>query len=560
MTKRKFTCCVLGCLLACSALLAAPRERIELRQVSLDLAGPPARVLPTDLDGDGRLDLVVVAAYTEIQQISEDRIEDMIQFTRVIPTLFDRRQATAYLATGDGGYDVVGLPLELPVSVLHMEVGPPGVGLIAMTDEGLSRVRFDGTTTEGPSLRLEPVIVDPTVLARTGRFYANVELVHDLDGDGIGDVLLPSDTGLAIYLTTSNGLSKSPAQRITPGSESGSDERRRRRWYPIPEVGFVNGDDVPDLVFSGLTGGNDRIDVYLGTGGGRFRPLRTEPLDCHDRETDLRRATDRSDAYPWPENVTAFRDVDGDLWAEAITSVEQSRGDGWRKEMKDAKKPISTYRFHDLTEDVKVQAEPYFEMQVIGHDMEGDFDEDDDGDEGGSPFRLEQFIDLDGDGLEDLVTITLDFSIFQVVKILTTKKIGIGVNFHVFAQQSDGSFREVPDLDLSEKLKFDLNNLKIGRFAQFAGDFDGDGRQDFVHLGRGTTITVHRGQPGCSYPKKPDLSIELAREPDSLDLVRIEDLDGDGRSDIRITRPMPMDDPDVTAPARLDLYLSGGRP
>ena len=33
----------------------------------------------------------------------------------------------------------------------------------------------------------------------------------------------------------------------------------------------------------------------------------------------------------------------------------------------------------------------------------------------------------------------------------------------------------------------------------------------------------------------------------------------DGRADIRITRPMPMDDPDVTAPARLELYLSGGR-
>jgi len=559
--KREFTQVLLCSVLACSALLAAPRERMQLRHVSLDLAGPPARVLPIDLDGDGRLDLVVVVAYTEITQISEDRIEDMIQFTRVIPTLYDRRQATAYLATADGGYEAVGSPLELPVSVLHMEVGPPGVGLIALTDDGLSRVRFDRSASEGPSLRLEPVIEDPPVLARTKRFYANIELVHDLDGDGVGDVLLPSADGLAVYLTTPNGLSKSPAQRITPGSGSGANDRPRRRWYPIPEVGHVNGDDIPDLVFAGVAGDYNKIHVYLGTGGGRFRTLRAEPLDCHDRETGLRIVTARPDAFPWPESVTAFRDVDGDRWAETVTSVERSRGDGWRKEMKDAKKPISTYRFHDLTEDVNVRAEPYFEMQVMGHDMEGGFDDDEsDADTAGSPFRLEQFIDLDGDGLEDLVTVTLNFSIFQVVKILATKKIGIGVNFHVFAQQSDGSFREVSDLDLSEKLKLDLNNLKIGRFAQFAGDFDGDGRQDFVHLGRGTTITVHRGQPGCRYPKKPDLSIELDREPDSLDLVRIEDLDGDGRADIRITRPMPLDDPDITAPARLDLYLSGRQP
>ena len=562
--KHRLILAALCGVLVCSSLVAARREQMVLRHVSLDLAGPPARVLPTDLDGDGRLDLVVVAAYTEIKQISEDRIEDMIQFTRVIPTLYDRRQATAYLATGDGGYEVAGPALELPLSVLHMEPGPAGVGLIALTDDGLSRVRFDRSVGEGPPLRLEPLISDPPVLARTRRFYSNVDLVHDLDGDGDDDVLLPSTEGLAVYLTTSNGLATSPVQRISPGPDDGSTKNPRRRWYPIPEVGHVNGDDLPDLIFfRGSAGSQERILVYLGEGGGRFRPLRDDPLDCHDRRTDLRQVTAQPDAYPWLTNVTAFRDVDGDHWAEAIVRNEQSRGGGWRKEMKDAKKPISNYLFHDLTKEVKVKAEPYFEMEVIGHDMEGGFDDDDDrdgdGDEGGSPFRLEQFIDLDGDGLEDLVTVTLDFSVFQVVKILTTKKLGVGVNFHVFAQQTDGSFHEVPDLDLSEKLKLNLNNLKIGRFAQFAGDFDGDGRQDFVHLGRGTTITVHRGQPGCRYPAKPDLSIELELEPDSLDLVRIEDLDGDGRADIRITRPMPMDDPDVTAPARLELYLSGGR-
>jgi hypothetical protein len=70
-------------------------------------------------------------------------------------------------------------------------------------------------------------------------------------------------------------------------------------------------------------------------------------------------------------------------------------------------------------------------------------------------------------------------------------------------------------------------------------------------------VTIHAGRPGCRYPKKPDLSVELEEEPASLDLVRIEDLDGDGRSDIRITRPLERTDPDVSAPVRLDLYLSG---
>jgi hypothetical protein len=106
-------------------------------------------------------------------------------------------------------------------------------------------------------------------------------------------------------------------------------------------------------------------------------------------------------------------------------------------------------------------------------------------------------------------------------------------------------------------LKVNLNNVTLGRFAQFAGDFDGDGRQDFTHLGRGKKVTIHRGQEGCRYAKEPDLEIELAEEPFSLELIRVLELNGDGRSDIMVARPLPSTDPDETAPVMVDLYLSG---
>ncbi len=232
-------------------------------------------------------------------------------------------------------------------------------------------------------------------------------------------------------------------------------------------------------------------------------------------------------------------------------SAEESRGDSFRQEMKDAKMPIQSFRFHRLTDELSIEPTPYFETTVIGHTLQGVSPED-------LPFPVDLFQDLDGDGREDLVSVTLDFSMWQMLRIMITKRLSVGLDFHVYAQRDDGSFVEVPDLDLSEKLKLDLNSLEIGRFAQFAGDFDGDGRQDFVHLGRGRMVTLHTGQPGCHYPRKPDLSIELEEEPASLDLVRIEDLDGDGRSDLRITRPLADTDPDTTAPVRLDLYLTGG--
>ncbi len=498
---------------------------------------------------------MVVVAYTEINEIGEDRVENLVLVTQVIPALFDRREIRAYLATADGTYLPTVNPLPLPPSVLHLEAGPPGVGLIALTDEGISRLRLDAD--EAPAtLRLEPVIVDPPLLAGTGTFFAALTLVHDLDGDGLGDVLLPSSEGLAVYLTNGTDLATEPAWRIEVGNSDADDDRTHEE-FPWPTVDDVNGDGLPDLVFPRglLKDASTTPHLLLGSGGGRFRPLRDKTLDCHDEQTDLRVTVAEAADYPWPHGLIALRDLDGDGRAEAVLSVGRPRDGGFRKGLKDAKRPIQRLAFHRLTEDLRIEASPYFETEIVGHTVDHTEVPD-----SGLPFRMEQFLDLDGDGRDDLITITLDFSMFQVLKIMATKKIGVRLDFHVYAQLADGTFREVPDLDLSEKLKFDLNDLKIGRFGHFAGDFDGDGRQDFAHLGRGKVITLHAGQPGCRYPKRPDLSIELDEEPDSLDLIVIEDLDGDGRSDLRVTRPLPGTDPDATAPVRLDLYLSGGTP
>jgi len=542
----------IGVALAFASLAgAASREKIELRPVVLDLPGAPVKIVATDLDADGRRDLLAVVAYDDVGEIGEDRIVDRVQFSTVRPTIVARRELRAYRADG-AGYREAAAPLELPVSFTSLEAGPPGVPAVAVADDGVYGVRL--AAQPGPAaLTLERLVARPSLFAGSEAFQAELHVVVEATGDGVADVLFPGVDGWELFRGTGSGLDATQVVRLELPEPRERTLSSRDGYLAIPEVLDATGDGIPDLVVreGGFAGGS-RIHLLPGVGGGRFGTLRETPRDCHDLLTDLRVAGTGENVRPWPEDLVAVEDLDSDGRAEAVLRTPKERpGDGIRAEMKDAKRPIHRWSFHRLRDAGMIESDPYAAIEAEGHGMDVDEDR-------GPSWR--QLQDLDGDGRTDLVTFTLDFSMMQAVRVLTSKRISIGMDFKVFCQGQDGSFREVTGLDLSEKLKLDLNDLKLDRIGQFAGDFDGDGRRDFVHLGRGKTVTIHRGEPGCRYPVKPDLAIDLPEEPDGLDLVTVEDVDGDGLTDLRILRPLPSTDRDRTAPVRVELYLSGLAP
>ena len=528
------------------AALAAKRETLHLHPLSLELPGPPATLLSADLNADGRKDLVVFLVYGQWISIGEDRMEGLVYVTEVVPSLIDRREIRAWLAGPDGTYKAVPTPLPLPTSVIAAEAGPPGAPVILLTDDGLAALRLDAAAQ---ALRIDPLVADPPAAAGAATFLpGKLGIVADVDGDRTADVVLPAREGPAVYLGTSDGLAAAPSARLALPGDRKSAGRRPSRSYPLPRVEDVDGDRVPDLI---VTGSDRRhrqhLHVLRGLGQGKFgepqevdlaaASIRIFPM-VHEGDKEKKPVTDDGD-----RELAWFGDLDGDGRAELVTSEEVDNG---KSEMKQAKRPTLRYRFHHLKDLVPQAA--YRTVEIVGHAF--DIDDED-------LFDIAAFQDLDADGRKDLVTVTLDFSMWQIVKIVATKRLTLGLEFHVYRHEADGNFTEVKDLDLAEKLKIDLNDLRIGRFAQFAGDFDGDGRADFVHLGRGKTVTIHRGQEGAHYPKNPDLSIPLEAPIEDLAQVRVDDLDGDGRADLAISRPGKNDEPGVLPPVTLELYLSG---
>jgi len=540
----------LGLFLASGLAAPVALAQAALVRHSLPLPGPPAVLLSTDLDGDGHLDLAAVVATTTWEEIGIeesaelDEVEGLVEVLTVVPALFDRRELHAFLAREGGGFEAVaGGPLELPPEVLGMAPGPPGIPLLALTDAGLAAVRLD----EAGRLRLESLVEDPPVLARAGTFVPGLLLTHDLDGDGELDVLLPGRDGLAVYLAAGSRLELAGRLSLPLDERLPGDARHYRRGpvrhYPLPEIRDVDGDGRPDLLVANHQKGWNQFAVLLNQGGGRFGPP-LFPLGDRPRDAE-------------PE-VVFFGDLDGDGRAEAVTEEQIEKGDedaSLRQELAEARRPRFRDRFHPLDSRLRMRPEPARTLETEGYAFAGDED---------LPLPG-GFQDLDGDGRADLVTLTVDFSLFEAVKILTVKRLSLDLDFHIWCQQGDGSFRPVPGLDLSGTFKVNLNNLRLGQLSLFHGDFDGDGRKDFAQLGRGRTVSIHRGRPGCVYPSRADLTVELAEEPVDLALVQIRDFDGDGRSDLAVTQPEKgpgeagKDSP-VTRPVRLDLYLSGGRP
>jgi|GEM_PF-3271029 len=139
-----------------------------------------------------------------------------------------------------------------------------------------------------------------------------------------------------------------------------------------------------------------------------------------------------------------------------------------------------------------------------------------------------RFPDLDGDGLADLVVPAVRTDILSGIKTAAVKEVT--VTYTIFPCGSGGLWERSPGF--SESVEVPVAGLEKGAavpVAAFGGDFDGDGRRDRLVFEKGE-LRIHRGIPGTRFrfSEEPFRQVKAEVSND----FRVEDLDGDGLSDL----------------------------
>ena len=257
---------------------------------------PPQDVVLADLDGDGRRDVAMTSIEDELivaltapdggfRRIIRNPVSSYSSSIAIADFDGDGRADLLeayeglYLGNGDGTFrtpyiptDAFGVPGDFNEDG-HVDLADPEVHAVQ-----LHLGNGDGTFRTGPTIAVEALELRAADMDHDGHldlvatghggtisvvygrgdgtadeiveipttYFASVSL-GDLDGDALVDMIAPSSTGMAVYLSRGRTLVRSPFA----GAPS------------YPAIGDMNGDSIADLVAGG---------IWLGHGDGTFDP------------------------------------------------------------------------------------------------------------------------------------------------------------------------------------------------------------------------------------------------------------------------------------------------
>jgi hypothetical protein len=481
----------LAFLVLSTAASAADPQRFETKK--LMVLGDVVVVTAADLDGDGKLDILV--GYTS----------GTGQATK--------RFLAVFWNNGGGFGTAPDLALSLDENhafafdVAEVD-GQPGDELLLVTPNGVQSRSFRGRTAGAPVQLVE----QPTAFTRPAPgMLPRFRLVQDVSAPGSRELLVPGVSTLGIYkrqaaggyakaaelaLDVQSGWSAADQLRRLDRARLGSVPYFRLSFaYPSLYVADVDGDGLNDIVATL----EDRVAIYRQAAGFTFA---TEPTVRRDFAV---RTPEELKEAGTQASVTVS-DVDGDGVADLVVRKLVARGL--------ASVTTTTYVFFGRKGGGYADAPD----QVLRG-------------EGATGTDVELF-DVTGDGRPDLVVPSVNIGIFAIVKILLNRTLSI--NFQVFPfLPAKRRFADKPAAERELSFTLNLSGAADIQAIDMFGDYNGDKRVDLAFGTGDEELSVFLGGQGTLFADTAAARIPVR----AVGRVESVDLEGKGRSDMLLYYP-----------------------
>lgn len=371
--------------------------------------------------------------------------------------------------------------------------GRTGPQLLSVSAAGLRIESLDG-----PPNPLDRPIPDGLPLPPRPWEIGRLPLVEAWNDDGKPMALVPALTG-AWLVDLASGESRRIELPIYASYESFMPYLPETVWkWLVQEVNWPtlaraddNGDGRRDLFALSRWG----IWIYhTGPAGLPSSPSRRLEYVPFDEKTERRHEASA-------HNYFAL-DLDGDTSADLILNTIQGG-------LMDGR---STTRIHlNSGAGVKIDGPPTALREIHGG------------------FAAVDFIDLEGDGVMEVLETSFEFGVLQLVKLLVSQRADTTVRILALDPTAPGGLRTL----FEDRLSFGLD-FKEGRFADLVpglGDWNGDGLLDLFVPRADDAIGFRLGSRAAGAPRLGGI---VGRQPVPLasGASRIADLDGDGLDEI----------------------------
>jgi hypothetical protein len=146
-------------------------------------------------------------------------------------------------------------------------------------------------------------------------------------------------------------------------------------------------------------------------------------------------------------------------------------------------------------------------------------------------------IDIENDGVLELLRIKIKFSLLEFVELLLTQEIDAEITIH--RQNPDASFAEVPLLKRKFGIPFSFETFRARGFVPtIAADLNRDGHVDLLTSGSGDAAEVFLGGGDRPFSRR-----NARQKMSTAGVVEFADFDGDGLTDFVLFDPHNFDVP-----------------